>query len=126
MLTPSSEPSSQAPGPYPAPSGAPHGPFPHQGPQPHQQHEAMCLGDGKLVENIVQAIARDLLVHAMHQVTEARFRIVMHVHDEIIIDHPIGTGSVEEVCQLMAQTPTWAAGLPLDADGYECEFYRKD
>lgn len=81
---------------------------------------------GKLVENIVQAIARDLLVHAMGTVSAAGYRIVMHVHDEIIIDHPIGTGSVEEVCQLMATPPDWAEGLPLDADGYECLFYRKD
>lgn len=81
---------------------------------------------GKLVENIVQAIARDLLTHAMQVVSAAGFQIVMHVHDEIIIDHPIGTGSVEEICQLMAQTPPWAEGLPLAADGYECEFYRKD
>ncbi|MDO5722511.1 MAG: DNA polymerase [Actinomycetaceae bacterium] len=81
---------------------------------------------GKLVENIVQAIARDLLVHAMHQVTQAGYRIVMHVHDEIIIDHPTDAGSVKEVCQLMSQTPPWAVGLPLSADGYECEFYRKD
>ena len=81
---------------------------------------------GKLTENIVQAIARDLLVHAMHQVTQAGFRIVMHVHDEVIIDHPTDAGSVEEVCQLMSQTPHWAAGLPLAADGYECDYYRKD
>lgn len=81
---------------------------------------------GKLVENIVQAIARDLLVHAMHTVTQSGYRIVMHVHDEIIIDHPTGTGSVEHVCQLMSKTPAWAEGLPLNADGYECSFYRKD
>ena len=81
---------------------------------------------GKLVENIVQATARDLLVHAMGRVTDAGYRIVMHVHDEIIIDHPTDAGSVAEVCQLMSQTPPWATGLPLDADGYECEFYRKD
>ena len=81
---------------------------------------------GKLVENIVQAIARDLLTHAMQAVSAAGFQIVMHVHDEIIIDHPTNAGSVEEICQLMVQTPPWAVGLPLSADGYECEFYRKD
>ena len=79
---------------------------------------------GKLVENIVQAIARDLLVHSMCQVTQAEYRIVMHVHDEIIIETPNGT--VDEVCDLMSQTPPWAEGLPLDADGFECSFYRKD
>ena len=81
---------------------------------------------GKLVENIVQAAARDLLVHAMGTVSAAGYRIAMHVHDELIIDHPTGAGSVEKVCQLMTQTPTWAAGLPLDADGYECDFYVKN
>lgn len=81
---------------------------------------------GKLVENIVQAIARDLLVNAMCQVHRAGYRIVMHVHDEIIIDNPQTAGSVEEVCQLMSQPPTWALGLPLDANGFEFSFYRKD
>ena len=81
---------------------------------------------GKLTENIVQATARDLLTHAMQAVSAAGFQIVMHVHDEIIIDHPTNAGSVEEICQLMVQTPPWAVGLPLSADGYECEFYRKD
>ena len=81
---------------------------------------------GKLTENIVQATARDLLTHAVQAVSAAGYRIVMHVHDEIIIDHPTNAGSVEEICQLMSQTPPWAVGLPLSADGYECEFYRKD
>ena len=79
---------------------------------------------GKLTENIVQAIARDLLVHAMRQVVQAGFRIVMHVHDEIITETPNGT--VDEVCDLMSHTPPWAEGLPLDADGFECSFFRKD
>lgn len=79
---------------------------------------------GKLAENIVQAIARDLLVYSMHQVAEAGHRIVMHVHDEIVVETT--TASVEEICGLMATAPDWAAGLPLAADGYECEFYRKD
>lgn len=67
---------------------------------------------GKLTENIVQAVARDLLTFGMHQVDRAGHRIVMHVHDEI--------------CELMATVPDWAAGLPLAADGYSCEFYQKD
>ena len=79
---------------------------------------------GKLTENIVQASARDLLVYGMHQVSQAGHRIVMHVHDEIVIETT--TASVEEICGLMATAPDWAVGLPLAADGYECEFYRKD
>lgn len=79
---------------------------------------------GKLTENIVQAIARDLLVYGMHRVSEAGHRIVMHVHDEIVVETT--TAAVDEICDLMTTAPDWAAGLPLAADGYECEFYRKD
>ncbi len=79
---------------------------------------------GKFTENIVQAIARDLLTHALHTVDTAGHRIVMHVHDEIIIE--TSTANVEEVCELMSCTPDWARGLPLDADGYACDFYMKD
>lgn len=82
---------------------------------------------GKLVENIVQAIARDILVHAIHTVADAGYQIVMHVHDEIVIDEPRHSGtSVADICQLMTRTPDWAAGLPLAADSYECDYYRKD
>lgn len=80
----------------------------------------------KLVENIVQATARDLLALAMLRLRNAGFEIVMHIHDEAVLEVPIGQSSVEEVCQLMAVAPDWAAGLPLRADGYECEFYKKD
>ncbi len=80
----------------------------------------------KLVENIVQATARDLLALAMLRLRNAGFDIVMHIHDEAVLEVPIGQSSVEEVCQLMAVAPEWAAGLPLRADGYECEFYKKD
>lgn len=80
----------------------------------------------KLVENIVQATARDLLAEAMLAVDAAGYPIVMHVHDEIVIEAPVGQGSVTEVCGLMGQTPAWATGLPLRADGYECDYYRKD
>ena len=82
---------------------------------------------GKLVENIVQAVARDLLVHAMTLVAQAGHKIVMHVHDEIVIDEPEDSGfTIADACQLMTTPPDWAAGLPLDADGYECDYYRKD
>ena len=81
---------------------------------------------GKLVENITQATARDLLVFAMKQLRNRGFDIVMHVHDEIVLEVPHGVSSVEEICSIMAENPPWAKGLPLKADGYECEFYRKD
>jgi DNA polymerase len=81
---------------------------------------------GKLVENIVQGIARDLLASAMMNVTNAGYDIVFHVHDEIIAEVPNGQGSVDEMCRLMSINPDWADGIPLNADGYECEYYRKD
>lgn len=77
----------------------------------------------KLVENIVQGTARDLLAHAMWRLSDAR--IVMHVHDEVVIEAPPDLG-VEEVCAAMADAPEWADGLALRADGYECPFYMKD
>ena len=79
----------------------------------------------KFVENIVQAIARDILVEAIVRLSEAGYKIVMHVHDEVVIEAPIGT-SYEDICKIMGQTPTWANGLLLRADGYTCEFYKKD
>lgn len=81
---------------------------------------------GKLVENVTQATARDILVFAMKQLRNRGFHIVMHVHDEIVLEVPHGVSSVEEICSIMAENPPWANGMPLKADGYECEFYRKD
>jgi len=77
----------------------------------------------KFVENIVQGIARDLLCHAMQNLSG--FRIVAHVHDEVILEcDPAVT--VSEIAEKMSQCPSWAAGLLLRADGFECDFYRKD
>ena len=78
---------------------------------------------GKLVENITQAVARDVLCYAMQTLGDAR--IVMHVHDELIIEAEQGF-SLEEVCDKMGRTPPWAPGLILRADGYECRYYKKD
>ena len=77
----------------------------------------------KFVENIVQAISRDILCYAMR--TLRNYRICGHVHDELIIECPIDT-NVSEICEMMGRTPPWAEGLPLRADGYECNFYKKD
>ena len=76
----------------------------------------------KFVENIVQAIARDLLMEAMMRM--GGMRIVAHVHDEVIIEAE--EDLVEKICRLMAIVPDWAEGLVLNADGYECSFYMKD
>jgi len=77
----------------------------------------------KFVENIVQAIARDLLMFSMQ--TLSHCFIVGHIHDEMIIEADRRM-SMEEVCRQMERKPAWAEGLLLRADGYECEFYRKD
>lgn len=80
----------------------------------------------KLVENIVQGTARDLLAEAMLRISGMGYSIVMHVHDEAVLEVPDGVSSVEEMCAVMAVQPVWAEGLPLRADGYECTFYKKD
>ena len=79
----------------------------------------------KFVENIVQATARDILVEAMLRLDAAGYRIVMHVHDEVVIEAP-DDSSLEDICSIMGRTPEWANGLLLRADGYTCDFYKKD
>lgn len=74
---------------------------------------------GKLVENVTQAVARDLLAYALPIIEKTDpYRVVMHVHDSIAAEVPTGAGDVDEFCQLMASKPHWAAGLPLDTEGY--------
>jgi len=77
----------------------------------------------KFVENIVQAIARDILCFAMQNLRH--YDIVGHVHDEIIFEVDMDV-KVEDICQQMSLSPSWAKDLLLNADGYECEFYQKD
>lgn len=77
----------------------------------------------KIVENITQAISRDILCYAMR--TLSHCFICAHVHDELIIECGMDV-SVDAVCKQMGRTPPWAPGLLLRADGYECEFYKKD
>ena len=80
---------------------------------------------GKIAENCTQAIARDLLAHAMLNLEAAGYPIVFHVHDEAVMEVPIGQGSVEEACRVMAIPPDWARDLPLRADGDELTYYKK-
>ena len=77
----------------------------------------------KFVENIVQAISRDILAYAMK--TFRHCFICGHVHDEIIIECSMDV-SLEVICDQMGKTPPWIKGLPLRADGYETMFYKKD
>lgn len=79
----------------------------------------------KFVENIVQATARDILTEAMLRLDAKGYKIVMHVHDEVVIEAPPDT-SLEDICETMAIQPKRANGLLLRADGYECDFYKKD
>lgn len=80
---------------------------------------------GKLVENLVQATARDCLKESMLRLNEAGYDIRGHVHDEVIVTAPL-TANVDEVAAIMGKPIEWAPGLLLRADGYECEYYRKD
>lgn len=79
----------------------------------------------KFVENIVQATARDILAEAMLRLDAHGYKIVMHIHDEAVIEAPADT-SLDDICTIMGQTPAWAKGLILRADGYVCDFYKKD
>jgi DNA polymerase len=77
----------------------------------------------KFVENIVQAVSRDILAYAMQNLRD--YEIVLSVHDEIVIEADAHM-SVDAICEQMVRLPGWAAGLPLRAEGFECEFYQKN
>lgn len=83
---------------------------------------------GKFVENIVQAIARDLLAYSMQQLDKQNFNIVMHVHDEVVaeVNKFEEKEKLQEMCDIMGEEVPWAVGLPLKADGYITDFYKKD
>lgn len=81
---------------------------------------------GKLTENVVQAIARDCLAFAMKNIKAAGYRIVMHIHDEVILDVPEERADLDTVCKLMCQPIPWAEGLLLNADGFVGDYYKKD
>lgn len=81
------------------------------------------LWGGTLTNNLCQAVARDLLVEALLRLDDAGYRVVGHVHDEVIID---GHHDVDLVAKIMCQLPSWAVGLPLAAEGYTCDRYRKE
>lgn len=76
----------------------------------------------KIVENVTQAICRDLLAYAMQNLRE--YRIVAHVHDEVVLEVPVDT-SMEKACEIMGQSPPWLPCIELRADGFEAQFYEK-
>lgn len=81
---------------------------------------------GKLVENVVQAIARDCLALAIENLEAAGFPVVFHVHDEVVIDIPQDKADLDEVVRLMTLPIPWAPDLPLNADGWVGDFFKKD
>lgn len=81
---------------------------------------------GKLVENIVQAIARDCLAQAIEHLEAAGLPVVFHIHDEVVIDCPPDAASLDEIVKIMSQPIAWAPGLPLGADGWVGNFFKKD
>jgi DNA polymerase len=81
---------------------------------------------GKLTENVVQAIARDCLAAAMKNLEMAGYRIVMHIHDEVILDVPEDEACLDHACLLMCQRIPWAPGLLLNAAGFVGDYYKKD
>ena len=83
---------------------------------------------GKLTENIVQAVARDCLAYSMHSLYKAGYKMVMHIHDEVVIEAPIGdpTHTLDSAISIMCTPAPWAKGLPLNADGFTTNYYKKD
>ena len=93
--------------------------------QQTRKWEVASTYGGKMVENIVQAIARDCLAETLKRIDARGLQVVFHVHDEVIIDAPAGT-TVEEICGLMAEPIPWAPGLILKGAGFENDYYMKD
>lgn len=97
----------------------------YKGMSQNKKYEKIETYGPKLVENIVQAISRDILANAMVNLRDKGFDIVMHVHDEVVVEVEKGKTTVEDICKIMTSLPDYGEGLPLKADGYTCEFYKK-
>jgi DNA polymerase len=80
---------------------------------------------GLIVENIVQAICRDLVAYGMLAVKKAGYDVIMHSHDELIAEAPIGFGNIEEYEALMCSVPPWAEGFPIKSEGWVGKRYKK-
>ena len=90
-----------------------------------QKWERQITYGGKLVENITQAVARDFMAEGMLKVEQAGYDLVLSIHDELIAECDEGFGSIDEFKKSMCSSPSWADGLPLNAEGFECKRYRK-
>lgn len=93
--------------------------------QETKKWEVVPTYGGKLVENIVQAIARDCLAESIKRLASTGYQIVFHIHDEVIIDAPQNS-DLETICNIMGQPIPWAPGLLLRADGFTTNFYKKE
>lgn len=95
--------------------------------QTSKKWESIQTYGGKLTENIVQAVARDCLANAMMNLHQAGYKINFHIHDEVILEIPHGgRQSLDEAIRLMCINPPWAEGLPLNADGFTGDYYKKE
>ncbi|MCI8357088.1 MAG: hypothetical protein HFI51_02910 [Lachnospiraceae bacterium] len=95
--------------------------------QKTRKWEMISTYGGKITENIIQAVARDLLANSMMNLYREGFKINFHIHDEVIIEEPEDSGrTLEEAVSIMCRLPEWAKDLPLNADGFEAYYYRKD
>lgn len=94
--------------------------------QTSKKWEKIPTYGGKLTENIVQAIARDCLAVTLKRLSEAGYQTVFHIHDEVVLDVPKEKADLERVSSIMGQPIEWAPGLPLRADGFISEYYKKD
>jgi DNA polymerase len=81
---------------------------------------------GKLAENVTQAVARDLMAESMIELERRGYRNILTIHDEAVLEAPIGFGSLAEVIDVMKSPPDWAIGCPIGAAGFEADRYRKD
>jgi DNA polymerase len=80
---------------------------------------------GKLVENITQGVAADIMAIGMARAEQAGYPVITTIHDEVITEVPVGTGNVEDFERFICNLPSWADGLPLKAKGYRSERYKK-
>ena len=81
---------------------------------------------GRLTENATQAVARDLLAHALVNLERAGYLTVGHIHDEVLVEIPSGTTmDVDDVSRVICTTPSWAKGLPVDGEGFISNRYKK-